>query len=210
MTTTLDVDVETLSLACVDAVPIPFDWSYGFPDRWQSFEVGTCWAKNNQPDGHPTDVNGRCDHPDCAGYELEDDSVEGPMMNYLYPVADCVYDVGHDCFTAFDEASALLIVGLPLCVVLFEDDEDGPPSPSDGIALTGGGMDLSWEICEGYVRLGHCPPVHFCDLPVMAERFTDRHRLVIDAMRRTVQHTVTRGLRRGDRLDRIEADMMTR
>jgi len=29
-------------------------------------------------------------------------------------------------------------------------------------------MDLSWDICEGYMLLGYLPPVHFCDLPAFA------------------------------------------
>lgn len=89
--------------------------------------------------------------------------LEGPMMSYWYPVklADC-------------EAAAMLIAHLPLCVVQFDDDETG-------LALTGGGMDLSWEICEAFIVLGYRPPVHFCDLPVMAGRGTSERDIAIIA-----------------------------
>jgi len=77
---------------------------------------------------------------------------EGPMMSYWYPVRI------DDCAEA-----ALKLAHLPLCVVEFDDGETG-------IALTGGGMDLSWEIAEAFIALGYWPPVHFCDLPKMSGR----------------------------------------
>lgn len=39
-----------------------------------------------------------------------------------------------------------------------------------GLALTGCGMDFSWEICESYLNLGYYPPAHFCRLPEMSDR----------------------------------------
>lgn len=81
---------------------------------------------------------------------------EGPMMDYWYPVklphlAD----------------AALAIAHLPLCVVEFENG-------ATGLALTGGGMNLSWEICEAFILLGYLPPVHFCDLPGMAGKYKEK------------------------------------
>lgn len=73
---------------------------------------------------------------------------EGPMMNYFWPV----HNRGNL------EEMAVSIADLPLCVVEFED------SGEIGLALTGGGMDLSWEIAEAYIRLGYRPPVSL-DLP---------------------------------------------
>ena len=36
------------------------------------------------------------------------------------------------------------------------------------LALTGCGMDMTWEIVESYINLGYYPPAHFCRLPCMA------------------------------------------
>jgi hypothetical protein len=94
----------------------------------------------------------RDNEADCPGYFS---TAEGPMMNYWYAVDLSKMD--ND-----PEEAARLIADLPLCVV----QVDG----AYGLALTGGGMDLSWEICEAYTRLGQLPPVHFCDLPRMAGR----------------------------------------
>ena len=89
---------------------------------------------------------------------------EVPMMDYWYPIkiSDC-------------EEAARLIEHLPLCVVEFDDGQTG-------LALTGGGMNYSWEICEAYVLLGHLPPLHFCDLPRMSGRGTsERDRATLAA-----------------------------
>jgi len=77
---------------------------------------------------------------------------EGPQMNFFYP-----------CEVGDLEEAARAISHLPLCVVLMQDGEEG-------FALTGGGMDLSWEICAAYIACGFLPPLEYCDLPNMAGR----------------------------------------
>ena len=57
--------------------------------------------------------------------------------------------------------AAKLISHLPLCVVEFRDGRTG-------LALTGGGMDLSPQICQAFIALGYLPPVHFGSLPRFA------------------------------------------
>ena len=82
-----------------------------------------------------------------------------PMMNYLYPLGDS-FDVPDDFR---DKLNNTTIVQM--------DDKYF-------LALTGGGMDMTWEICESYINLGYCPPVHFCSLPAIAGRGTsneDQH-----------------------------------
>lgn len=96
-------------------------------------------------------------------------SVEGPMMNYWYPVERI------DESNAAEAAFALR--DLPLVVVMVDD--------AWGIALSGGGMDLSWEIATGYVVLGELPPVHF-ELPAMADGDSPRKRYVFRAMLRSL------------------------
>ena len=76
-----------------------------------------------------------------------------PMMNYRYPVK--LRDETNQM--AFDSLD-----GLPL--TLIEDLESG----DFYLALTGGGMDLSAEICKAYIALGQRPPAHFCRVPRMA------------------------------------------
>lgn len=80
---------------------------------------------------------------------------ETPAMNYRYPVRLRGSHEG-------DFVKA--IEGLPLCLI--EDIETGDYY----LALTGGGMDLSAEICKAYIACGQRPPVHFCRVPRMAGR----------------------------------------
>jgi len=49
------------------------------------------------------------------------------------------------------------------CAVVNVKDEYGDWETV--LALAGGGMDLSWDICEAYMLLGYLPPLHFCRLP---------------------------------------------
>ncbi len=116
----------------------------------------------------------------------------GPMMNYWYPV-----DID-------DAAAAALALSGPLCVV----EVDG----ITGLALTGGGMDLSWEIAEAFCQLGQLPPVHFSDLPAMAwgsDNGAPVRRYVLSAMLRSLEVAAERATYRAERLRQTFADMLT-
>jgi hypothetical protein len=112
-------------------------------------------------------------------------TAEGPMMNYWYPVKI------EDCAEA-----ARKLAHLPLCVVEMRDGETG-------LALTGGGMDLSWEICAAFITLGYLPPFHFCDVPAMAGKtLNDGELLVLAACKRTCEVI---GGWAASRIDRLKA-----
>lgn len=91
-----------------------------------------------------------CDNGDA---DARDMGAEGPMMNYYYPA-----DLDDP------EDAARKLADTCLCVV----EVDG----RTGLALTGGGMDLSWEIVGAFMALGMLPPAHFAHLPHMADRRT--------------------------------------
>ena len=102
--------------------------------------------------------------PSCRGCEHRDADPtstchgrvdgDGPMMNYWYPC-----DIGY----VREAALKLDRCHLPVCVVSVHGQT--------GLCLTGGGMDLSWEICEAYMRLGYLPPAHFAQhLPIYGRR----------------------------------------
>lgn len=123
---------------------------------------------------------------------------EGPMMNYWYPVNE--QDREYSRFEPKDAAGKL--DHLPVCVVLVDDEY--------GLALTGGGMDLSWEICDAFIALGFLPPVHFADLPAMASRWTDMHQRVYDGMARALDWTREQMEYRRTRLDDLRERMSSR
>lgn len=94
---------------------------------------------------------------------------EGPAINYLYPL---------DAVEQDPIEAAYRLRRLPLCVV----ERDG----NWGLALTGGGQDLSWEIASAYMLLGYLPPADFADLPGMAGRgSSDADRQIIAACLRS-------------------------
>jgi len=137
---------------------IPFEDAGGTDITDSDTDVLDEWAAENGYEACPR-------HGE--GYR-EFDSAEGPMMNYRYPVGE------HDYTTAHAHG----IADLPLCLV---ETEDGDVY----LALTGGGMDLSWQICDAYIRLGYLPPSHF-ELPEMGDmRLTEHTALIVAAVERS-------------------------
>lgn len=103
-----------------------------------------------------------------------------PAMNYVYPLPCPPPDDWKTC------------VSCCTCVEI-----DGEPY----LALTGGGMDLSWEICESFLALGYYPPAHFAELPAMADRGESKQdRTILAACRRSLEAMVERHQAKLDRL----------
>ena len=109
--------------------------------------------------------------------EMENEEF-APMMNYRYPLPD--FDQkGH---SSDEIKKALSKAG---SVTLVEDLKSGEKY----LALSGGGMDLSWDIVQAYVNLGFTPPAHFCRrLPRMAGMsLTSGNRNAIMGCRRSLK-----------------------
>jgi hypothetical protein len=198
-----DLNIKQLGCDAVNIKPVNVDWRELRGDDgegWRSYEASECDGcgqvvvldAGRGDDAHKDIGADRPEDHDGCGGTLNDDGlehesgnpllscsdctyvvidpdhcdgniplVEGPMMNYYYPVKL------YDCADA-----ARKIAHLPLCVVEMRDGETG-------LALTGGGMDLSWEICEAFICLGYYPPAHFCDLPEMADKYMNERTLKI-------------------------------
>lgn len=176
--------VKNLHTDTVDILPRDYDWSEGYPDKWDFYEAERCESCNM-----PLLVTGEAHHheidheSDCDGYLC----AEGPMMNYFYEIprfADDWQDPGE---------AAKVIVDVPLCIVHFIDEDIW------GLALTGGGMDLSWQICEAHMLLGYLPPLRFCDLPLMGGlKLNSRNRRILAGCNRSVSVVAFRaGMTRG-------------
>lgn len=156
------VPVRRLDVEHVAAQPRDIDWEREFSDDDAS------WSKASRCEScrKPVAGSGGGRHAvldenetECMGHVP---TSEGPMMAHFYAC-----DWGR---RGTIEDAALALVDLPLCPVQLADG-------TRGIALTGGGMDLSWEICAAYVALGFLPPLHFAGhLPTMAGMYLDRKR----------------------------------
>ncbi|MEW6770137.1 MAG: hypothetical protein AB1330_01910 [Bacillota bacterium] len=95
-----------------------------------------------------------------------------PMMNYCYPLPDRLRKDP-------EEYAALLDKHVPLTLIYLTEDDRYV------LALTGGGMDFSWEICYAYMLGGYLPPLYFCQLPALATSFTVWRKRVVAACRRS-------------------------
>ena len=85
------------------------------------------------------------------------------MMNYYYPLED-----------EFDQDDAKKLLDLNLCLVYFEKQD------FYALALTGGGMDLSWDIIEAHIRLGYYPPLHFRPPRFAGMKQNERYESILD------------------------------
>lgn len=169
--------VKNLWAGSINTKPINYDWSEGYAETWEYFEASVCEGC----DLPVTNTRGGERHRDidsdseCEGHVP---SNEGPMMNYYYPLEKLQTSI---------EDAQIALIDLPLCIVEFQDS-----SENYALALTGGGMDLSWEICEAFMRLGYLPPLHFADLPRMSGRGVSRKdRWIIAGCRRSA--SIARG-----------------
>lgn len=167
--------VDELYAHYINKEPINFNFSEGYGEVWESVEASYCEECDEHLMAQGYEYHYEADEGSgCEGYLYQP---EGPMMNYMYPID--TRRVGGE-----DEA-ALAIAELPLCVVCFID---GPYDGETFLALTGGGMDLSWEICEAYMRLGYLPPLHFSRLPQFAGKsLNDTTRWIIGGMRESAR-----------------------
>jgi len=104
---------------------------------------------------------------------------EQPLMNFFYPLPGFEEIMKWNSWSEIQIAKELART-VPLCLVTQNGEY--------GLALTGGGMDLSWEICEAYIRCGYLPPLHFCKLPRLAgQRLTPTKRKIIACCRESIR-----------------------
>lgn len=162
--------VKELHTGLIYEPSVNYDFSQGYPEEWEYWEAARCDKCNKVLVGFSgEEQHADIDHESkCDGWVHSD----GPMMNYYYPI------------TQPDNAKewAERIPDLPLCLVHFEKSDKW------GLALTGGGMNLSWEICKAYMRLGFLPPIHFCTLPSMSGmKLTKENKWILAGCRRSLK-----------------------
>lgn len=142
-------DGEQWNYGAIDEKPVDYDFGEGYPEKWEYFEAVECSECGEVRILHGEEQHKDIENTECEGYL----SAGGPMMNYCYPLPE--FDMNPD-------EAAKKIAHLPVCLVHFEEDDEY------ALALTGGGMNLAWEICAAYVELGYLPPLHFANLPKYA------------------------------------------
>lgn len=213
--------VDSLSLAALDVRHVERDWSEGYGETWTYVEAPDCpecgsdctWD-DERHGWYCTQDPGSCErsgeHDDAEEIDPHESGSEGPMMNYSYELPG---------FHGDEYRAASKIADLPLCLVVPESPRDtiaGLPA----LALTGGGMDLTWEIAEAFMRLGYLPPIAYCELPSMCGRGTlsnagqyggqnlsPRDRWIISGCRRAIEEQRQRTTNNLNYLERKLADL---
>lgn len=155
------IQINELSFAAINVNSIYFDFGNGFGDTWEDvspcvLQCNVCTATYSdevysEDDPCPDEMcdnDGTLERPDCA-----------PMMNYYYPLPYYEGDPGADQARLYKSSANVVLVK----IIGVDDDED-----VYALALSGGGMDLSWDICQAFILLGYAPPLQFCDLPDFA------------------------------------------
>ena len=115
------------------------------------------------------------------------------MMNYYYVLPYYEGDPKADQLTLYQSSANVVLVRM----IGVDGDED-----TYALALSGGGMDLSFDICHAYILLGYAPPLQFCDLPDFAGQDNSQEPFasIIKACLQSVESVVQRAERRKEKL----------
>jgi len=185
--------VEGLYCSSINIEVREFDFSTGYPEQWDYLEVQKCDScggiySNHDENCRNPDVD-EDDEPKVCEYGGSNDIPEGPMMNFLWGFGDIS--------PQFDESTARKIIDVNMCLVFIEDED------KTYLALTGGGMDLSWDIAEAYIKLGYLPPAKI-SLPNLAgtDPNSDNNKLIIAAMKESYRVQAMWAEQRNADLDR--------
>ena len=167
--------IRDLYRCAVSVQPRHYDWrNEDYGDRWEYWEAAECQELECDAVLVVRGEEKHCNldpESKCEGYLLG----EGPMMNTFWPLP--AFSSGGKTFADPDD-TAKTLARLPVCLVnigVGPEDED-----EWGLALTGGGMDLSWELAEAYMLCGYLPPLELCSLPAFAgKRLDTRARWIV-------------------------------
>jgi hypothetical protein len=116
------------------------------PAHWEEYDEFTDWRETYEDEDEARDAFNDSD----VGAEWRDGFA--PMMNFVWPVF-----LGHEP-NAEEIAAKMEEAGGCVSLIDFSVNEDHE-GERFGIALTGGGMDLSWNIAAAYCAAGQVPPV---------------------------------------------------
>lgn len=117
-----------------------------------------------------------------------------PMINTLWPLPDG-FEVPDDVRDRLDNMTVVNVRAEALHT-----------DRGLWLALTGGGMDMSWPIARTYVNLGYLPPATLGDLPAMGGMdFNEPGNLrVIEALKQSHSHMADRRHGNMADLDRLK------
>lgn len=198
----------SLSYANIFETPVsPFDWSQEYPgERWDIIEpdfgddddtrkfLEYAGVEIDEREDTETDEEYEERLVEAAQEAWREGEYGVPMMNYYYPI-----ELRYGASPAELQMRLMLDGG---AVTLVEVDANPV------LALTGGGMDLSWDVCLAYIICGSYPPLHFCDLPDFAgQKASDKNLQIVAACLETCAAAAHRAERAAIRLGNIAKNL---
>ena len=186
-----------LSLAAVDVNSAYFNFGEEFGVTWDEVTLGLLQCESC-PATFDDDAHGEGDPhyhegdpcPICP-HTLQRPEV-APMMNYYYELPYYEGDPEEDQLTLYQSSANVVLVRM----LNIKDNGD-----SYALALSGGGMDLSWDICHAYILLGYAPPLHFCDLPDFGQdNSQEPYNLILKACLQSAKFVAERATRKIEQL----------
>jgi hypothetical protein len=172
--------LENLTYNFIDAGSESYDWSEGYAESWDiirpdasQFSESEIIAAAELYDIEIADF----EHNELIENiqnEIWIDSQYEPMMNYYvdlgnYNAQEIAQKFNNSCFT----------------VIEFD-------TGNIGLALTGGGMDMSWSMARAFINAGYLPPQYISQLPGMSG---ENSALTIAACNKTLKILSNRFLR---------------
>jgi len=185
-----------LSYEMVDAKPQDFDFGEGYGERWELWQPPFGSMSKDEILKYLEYAVGKNymdEYKDKNKEELEDDAYElyreqeEPMMNYIYPLGQN-FRPEDDSWKKLNNTTIVEIDG------------------EYYLALTGGGMDMTWQIAESYINLGYYPPAHYCRLPRMAGKDykSEKNQRIITACKESLDTVSTWALNNKEELERLD------
>lgn len=191
------ISIESLSLAAIDTKSRYFDFGIGFGETWEAVypTLLVCPYCQDTFDDDEHMEGDPC--PDAECYNMHEHELErpecSPAMNYHYALPYYGGSPERDQTILYQSSANVVLVKIM-------DDEDDENAYA--LALSGGGMDLSFDICHAYILLGYAPPIHFTDLPDFAGQDNRREPFasIIKACLQSVESVTQRANRKKEKL----------
>lgn len=159
--------------------------------EWQEYAEDVADDEGELPEGALTES----DFEALLQVEPYQWGAEGPMMNYYYPLQESASSYNANVFGPFDARydeieAAYRLRDVSMCLVCLDEEDYA-------LALTGGGMDMTWTIVRAFVLLGYLPPVKFCEAPGFDTYDQD---YLVACMKESLRQEIRRTQYRLDRL----------
>lgn len=164
---------------CINQPAVEFDWSQGYGETWNTISPVPAWSRRECVDYIDSYLGYEFDSDDIDELrrycdECRDADGDCPILGYYYPLPH--FDPSFNLGISIHEAQHA--IRYTNCVIVeLSGGWDGY-----ALALQGGGMDLSWDICEAHILLGYYPPLEYCELPRYANvNYNKRTKRIINA-----------------------------